>query len=62
MTDATNLTQSATETLAYMVELLAGGFTGTVKVECMDGGVRFVATEQTLRPHEIHKRGLKQAS
>lgn len=60
--DATSLSDTGSEALAYLVELLTDGFTGEVRVKCSEGGVVFVSVERTWKPAELAKRRLKRAS
>ncbi len=50
------LSKSAMEAMAEVARQLANGFTGEIKLECNDGGVRKVRGNNTLWPPRKPKK------
>ena len=53
MTDWDRLAPSAKTVLADVASKLADGFTGTITLECRQGGIRNITTTQIQQPPDL---------
>lgn len=49
----TKLPDSAQQTIIMVMELLGGGFTGKIELECVDGGVKRTIQSIPWRPRNV---------